>query len=77
MIAIIDYNAGNLTSVARAVSHIGFQCIVTNNIELIERAERIIFPGGGAAGSAMESIKRQGKTTKTITKIWPFCLMTA
>ena len=58
MIAIIDYNAGNLTSVARAVSHIGFQCIVTNNIELIERAERIIFPGVGAAGSAMESIKR-------------------
>ncbi len=58
MIAIIDYNAGNLTSVARAVSHIGFQCIVTNNIELIGMAERIIFPGVGAAGSAMESIKR-------------------
>ena len=60
MIAIIDYDAGNLTSVARAVSHIGFQCIVTNDIESIRRAERVIFPGVGAAGSAMESIKRLG-----------------
>ncbi|MBU2623705.1 MAG: imidazole glycerol phosphate synthase subunit HisH, partial [Proteobacteria bacterium] len=60
MIAIIDYNAGNLTSVARAVTHLGFRCIVTNNKEEIDRAKRIIFPGVGAAGSAMESIKRIG-----------------
>lgn len=60
MIAIIDYEAGNLTSVARAVSHIGFECVVTNNINEIENAERIIFPGVGAAGSAMESLKRLG-----------------
>ncbi|QTA87649.1 imidazole glycerol phosphate synthase subunit HisH [Desulfonema magnum] len=58
MIAIIDYDAGNLTSVARALSHIGFQCVVTNNIKEIERAERIVFPGVGAAGSAMDSLKR-------------------
>jgi glutamine amidotransferase len=60
MIAIINYDAGNLTSVARAVSHIGFECIITNNTKEITRAERIIFPGVGAAGSAMESIKRLG-----------------
>jgi len=60
MIAIIDYDAGNLTSVARAVTHIGFECIVTNDINEICKAERIIFPGVGAAGSAMESIKRLG-----------------
>jgi len=59
-IAIIDYDAGNLTSVARAVTHIGFECIVTNDINVIEKSERIIFPGVGAAGSAMESIKRLG-----------------
>lgn len=58
MIAIIDYDAGNLTSVARAVSHIGFECVVTNRVKDIENAERIIFPGVGAAGSAMESLKR-------------------
>jgi glutamine amidotransferase len=60
MIAIIDYDAGNLTSVARAVSHIGFQHLVTNDIGEILKAERIIFPGVGAAGSAMASLKRNG-----------------
>ncbi len=60
MIAIIDYDAGNLTSVARAITHLGFKCIITNNIKDIDKAERVIFPGVGAAGSAMESIKRLG-----------------
>ncbi|HAO19628.1 MAG: imidazole glycerol phosphate synthase subunit HisH [Desulfobacteraceae bacterium IS3] len=60
MIAIIDYKAGNLTSVARAVSHIGVECVVTGDAETILNAERIIFPGVGAAGSAMESLKSLG-----------------
>jgi imidazole glycerol-phosphate synthase subunit HisH len=60
MIAIIDYDAGNLTSVARALSHIGVENIITNDIRKIEVAERIVFPGVGAAGSAMESLKRLG-----------------
>ncbi len=60
MIAIIDYNAGNLTSVARAVEHLGVECAVTHDPELIRRAERIIFPGVGAAGAAMDSLRRMG-----------------
>jgi len=60
MIAIIDYNAGNLRSVERAVSHLGFQCTVTNDVEEILGSERIIFPGVGAAGSAMTSLKKMG-----------------
>lgn len=60
MIAIIDYEAGNLASVARAVTHLGLPNIVTRNIEEIRSAERIIFPGVGAAGSAMASLKRLG-----------------
>jgi len=60
VIAIIDYKAGNLTSVARAVSHIGFQSLITSDTKEILKAERIIFPGVGAAGSAMESLKRTG-----------------
>jgi len=60
MIAIIDYDAGNLTSVARAVTYMGFTCSVTSNSAEIERSERIIFPGVGAAGSAMQSLKRMG-----------------
>jgi glutamine amidotransferase len=63
MIAIIDYDAGNLASVARAVTHLGIANIVTRNIEEIRSAERIIFPGVGAAGSAMTSLKRLGIDT--------------
>ena len=60
MIAVIDYDAGNLTSVSRALSHIGVDNVVTNDIELIASADRVIFPGVGAAGSAMASLVRLG-----------------
>ena len=60
MIAIIDYKAGNLTSVARAVTYLGFTCAVTHDIQTIRRAQRIIFPGVGAAGAAMNSLKQLG-----------------
>lgn len=58
MIAIIDYDAGNLTSVARAIDHLGAPCTVTQDLDAIAGAERVIFPGVGAAGSAMASLKR-------------------
>lgn len=60
MIAIIDYKAGNLTSVARAVSHLSVECVVTGHADTIRNAERIIFPGVGAAGSAMQSLRSLG-----------------
>jgi imidazole glycerol-phosphate synthase subunit HisH len=60
MIAIIDYDAGNLTSVARAVAHLGVAGTVTHDADVIRRAERIIFPGVGAAGAAMASLRRKG-----------------
>jgi glutamine amidotransferase len=60
MIAIIDYEAGNLASVARAVTHLGVANIVTRDIDAIRSADRVIFPGVGAAGSAMTSLKRLG-----------------
>ena len=58
MIAIIDYDAGNLASVFRAVSHLGFVSAITKDVRKIKAAERIIFPGVGAAGAAMESLQR-------------------
>jgi len=58
MIAIIDYKAGNLISVERAVKHIGADCIITSDPAQIAASDRIIFPGVGAAGSAMESLAR-------------------
>ncbi|MGD9135042.1 MAG: imidazole glycerol phosphate synthase subunit HisH [Desulfobacterales bacterium] len=56
MIVIIDYDAGNLASVFRAVSHLGYSCAITKDVHEIKAADRIIFPGVGAAGSAMESL---------------------
>lgn len=63
MIAIIDYEAGNLTSVARALRHIGVECTITNDHTAIRTAERVIFPGVGAAGEAMAIIRREGLDT--------------
>ena len=60
MIAIIDYEAGNLTSVERAIKYIGCRCRVTNDLKVIDGVQRIIFPGVGAAGSAMVSLKKRG-----------------
>lgn len=60
MIAIIDYEAGNLLSVERAVRRLSFDCKVTMDKDDVLRAEKIIFPGVGAAGKAMETMKRLG-----------------
>lgn len=49
-----------MTSVARAVAHIGYRCAVTQNADEIQNANRIIFPGVGAAGAAMKSLRRLG-----------------
>jgi len=60
MITIIDYYAGNIRSVQRACSEIGVKSTVTNGPADVTNAERIIFPGVGAAPSAMESMRRTG-----------------
>jgi len=60
VIAILDYRAGNLTSVERALGHLGFECRITHSRSFIERAERIVFPGVGAAGRSMESLRELG-----------------
>ena len=60
MIGIIDYLAGNLTSVARALSYLGYKCFISSDIKKLKKAERIIFPGVGAAKSAIESLKNFG-----------------
>lgn len=60
MIGIIDYEAGNLTSVARALDYLGLRWIISSDPDILAKCERIIFPGVGAAGSAMESLKKKG-----------------
>ncbi len=60
MIAIGDYKAGNLTSVMRALDHLGFPCQITNSREEILKADKVVFPGVGAAGKSMESLGELG-----------------
>lgn len=56
MIAIIDYKAGNLTSVQRALEKIGEESIISHEPQKILDADHVIFPGVGAAGAAMKSL---------------------
>jgi imidazole glycerol-phosphate synthase subunit HisH len=58
MIAIVDYRAGNLTSVARALEHLGHRCEITDRADKIRSAARVILPGVGAAGATMENLRR-------------------
>lgn len=60
MIAIVDYKAGNLRSVESALKKLGVSCCITQDGELISAAERVVFPGVGAAGSAMADLKAMG-----------------
>jgi len=57
MIAIIKYNAGNSTSVKNALDRLGFPSVITDDIEQIKNASKVIFPGVGEASSAMKFLK--------------------
>ena len=58
MIAIIDYGAGNLRSVEKALTAIGEESIVTRDRHEILNADKVILPGVGAFGDAMNSLKK-------------------
>ena len=58
MIAIIDYNAGNLKSVEKALLYLGQECEITRDFHRIESADKVILPGVGAFGDAMEQLKK-------------------
>ncbi len=60
MIAIIKYPAGNITSVENAVNRLGYECVVTDDIEVLKSADKVIFPGVGEASTAMKYLKEKG-----------------
>jgi len=60
MIHIVDYDAGNQTSVKRALDHLGVASVITSDSEELVQAERIIFPGVGHAHSALETLHERG-----------------
>ncbi|MFM2439778.1 MAG: hypothetical protein RLZ16_777 [Bacteroidota bacterium] len=58
-IVIIQYNAGNIQSVLYALERIGTTAVVTDNVELIKSADKVIFPGVGEASTAMAYLKER------------------
>lgn len=58
MVAIIDYNAGNLKSVEKALLSLGQESVITRDFHTILSADQVILPGVGAFGDAMEQIKK-------------------
>ena len=60
MIAVVDYDTGNLRSVADALRRAGAEFTLTADAALLRRAERVILPGVGEASSAMEKLRERG-----------------
>lgn len=60
MIAVIDYDAGNIKSVEKALQLLGEEVVVTGERETLLSADKVILPGVGAFGDAMAAIRRQG-----------------
>ena len=58
MIAIIDYDAGNLKSVEKALQYLGEDCKITRSVEEIASAEKVVLPGVGAFEDAMEKLEK-------------------
>ena len=54
MVAIIDYDAGNIKSVEKALLHLGEEVMITRDREKILNSDKVILPGVGAFGDAME-----------------------
>ena len=58
MIAIIDYDAGNLKSVEKALQFLGQECVITRDFHEIEKADKVILPGVGSFGDAMSQLRK-------------------
>lgn len=59
MIAIIDYDAGNMQSVYKALRHLGQECVITADAAELGRADKIILPGVGAFGDCMKKLEER------------------
>lgn len=62
-IAVIDYGAGNLRSVAKAFEHLGYKAIITSEPSIIKDTARAVLPGVGAFGSCFSALKNKGLDT--------------
>lgn len=60
MIAIIKYNGGNVSSVQNSLNRLNVESVVTDDFDLIRKADKVIFPGVGEASSTMKLLKEKG-----------------
>ena len=60
MIAIMDYGVGNLFSVEKAFLYLGADAMITNDAEVLRRADKIVLPGVGAFGDCMKNLQASG-----------------
>ena len=60
MLAIVDYDAGNLRSVQRACYRVGIKAEITADPDVVAKADKVIFPGVGSAESAVSMLKTRG-----------------
>lgn len=58
MVAILDYDAGNLKSVKKALEWLGEEAVITRDFHTVQQADRVILPGVGSFGTAMDQIKK-------------------
>ncbi|MDR1644930.1 MAG: imidazole glycerol phosphate synthase subunit HisH [Tannerellaceae bacterium] len=59
-VAIVKYNAGNICSVDYALRRLGIEAVVTADAELLQKADKVIFPGVGEAHTTMQHLRQQG-----------------
>ena len=60
MIGIIDYDAGNIKSVEKALAYLGEETVVSRDPQVLLRADKVILPGVGSFGEAMENLHKYG-----------------
>lgn len=75
MIAIIDYDAGNIKSVEKAMTYLGQEALITREHDTLLHADKVILPGVGAFGDAMEKLREYGLVSvieQIVSKDTPF-----
>lgn len=75
MIAVVDYGGGNLSSVLKAFEYLGADAVATSDAETVRAADKILLPGVGSFGDAVDSLRRNGLDTvlkEEIAKGKPF-----
>ena len=60
MIAVVKYNAGNIFSVLCALQRLGYEAVLTDDPEMLNKADKVVFPGVGEARAAMEYLNEHG-----------------